>query len=129
MQKVKLFHCSHPCAMMCSWRNIVVNMAVLVLKMTIFQIFGHEHGHFTITFMPLFGQNNNFHLITTSFYDVRFVLSQKNQTSKIFFDNPLEQSALGANWVSKEAENFKELKFFGLVRCFSVKTEKSSKTS
>ena len=28
---------------------------------------------------------------------------------------------VGANWVSKEAENFKELKFFGLVRCFSVK--------
>ena len=28
---------------------------------------------------------------------------------------------LGANWVSKEAENFKELKFFGLERCFSVK--------
>ena len=36
---------------------------------------------------------------------------------------------LGANWVSKEAENFKELEFFGLVRYFSVKTEKSSKTS
>ena len=34
-----------------------------------------------------------------------------------------------ANCVSEEAENFKELKFFGLVRCFSVKTEKSSKTS
>ena len=28
---------------------------------------------------------------------------------------------LGANWVSKEAENFKELKCFGLVHCFSVK--------
>ena len=28
---------------------------------------------------------------------------------------------LGANWVSKETENFKELKFFGLVLCFSVK--------
>ena len=36
---------------------------------------------------------------------------------------------LGAKWVSKEAENFKELEFFGLVRYFSVKTEKSSKTS
>ena len=36
---------------------------------------------------------------------------------------------LGSNWVSEEAENFKELEFFGLVRCFSVKTKKSSKTS
>ena len=28
---------------------------------------------------------------------------------------------LRANWVSKESENFKELNFFGLVHCFSVK--------
>ena len=33
----------------------------------------------------------------------------------------------GANWVSKDAENFKELKFFGLVRCFSVKIAQSLK--
>ena len=35
---------------------------------------------------------------------------------------------LGSNWVSKEAENFKELKFFGLVRCFSVKIAQILKT-
>ena len=34
---------------------------------------------------------------------------------------------LGANWVSKEPENFKELEFFGLVRCFSVKIAQFSK--
>ena len=36
---------------------------------------------------------------------------------------------LGSRWVSKEAENFKELEFLGFSRCFSVRIEKSSKTS
>ena len=34
---------------------------------------------------------------------------------------------LGVLWVSKEAENLKELDFVGLGRYFSVKIEKSSK--
>ena len=33
----------------------------------------------------------------------------------------------GATWVSKEVENFKELKFLGLVHCFSVKIAQISK--
>ena len=36
---------------------------------------------------------------------------------------------LGSSRVSKEAEIFKELKFLGLGRCFSVRIEESSKTS
>ena len=36
---------------------------------------------------------------------------------------------LGSSGVSKEAKNFKELKFLGLGRCFSVRIEESSKTS
>ena len=40
---------------------------------------------------------------------------------------PTSLMPLGANWVSEEAEDFKELEFFGLVRCFSVKIEETSK--
>ena len=36
---------------------------------------------------------------------------------------------LGSSRVSKEAKNVKELGFLGLGRCFSVRTEESSKTS
>ena len=36
---------------------------------------------------------------------------------------------LGSSRVSKEAKNFKEFKFLGLSRCFSVRIEESSKTS
>ena len=36
---------------------------------------------------------------------------------------------LGTSRVSKEAETFKELKFLGFVRYFSVRIEESSKTS
>ena len=35
---------------------------------------------------------------------------------------------LGSSRVSKEAKTFKELEFLGLGRCFSVRTEESSKT-
>ena len=32
-------------------------------------------------------------------------------------------ASLGATWVPKEAKFFREVDFFGLVRCFSVKNE------
>ena len=75
----------------------MVNMAVLVLKMSIFPIFSYEQGECNATFRAHQVLKNGFHLITTSFYDQKSVLSPKEEISRNNFYNPLEQCALGEN--------------------------------
>ena len=48
-------------------------------------------------------------------------------TSELFCSTSL--ALLGSSWVPKEAKNLKEHEFLGLSCCFSVRFEKSSKTS
>ena len=69
-------------------------MAVLVLKMSIFPIFNYEQGECNATFRAHQVLKNGFHLITTSFYDQKSVLSPKEEISRNNFYNPLEQCAL-----------------------------------
>ena len=73
----------------------MVNMAVLVLKMSIFPIFSYEQGECNATFRAHQVLKNGFHLITTSFYDQKSVLSPKEEISRNNFYNPLEQCAVG----------------------------------
>ena len=72
----------------------MVNMAVLVLKMSIFSIFSYEQGECNATFRAHQVLKNGFHLITTSFYDQKSVLSPKEEISRNNFYSPLEQCAL-----------------------------------
>ena len=51
------------------------------------------------------------------------------KTMCINCDFSITFATLESNRVSKEAETFKELKFLGLGRCFSVRIEESSKMS
>ena len=44
-----------------------------------------EQAPFNITFRQLKAQNDNFYLITTSFYVQKLILSQKKQNSKSYF--------------------------------------------
>ena len=45
----------------------------------------HKQGHLIITFRPFKALQNNFHLISTSFNDQKFVLSHKEQISKKYY--------------------------------------------
>ena len=72
----------------------MVNMAVLVVKMSIFPIFSYEQGECNATFRAHQVLKNGFHLITTSFYDQKSVLSPKEEISRNNFYNPLEQCAV-----------------------------------
>ena len=60
-------------------------MAVLILKISIFQISGHERGYFRDIFRHLQDPKNDFHLISTSFYVQRNMLSLTDQISKKTF--------------------------------------------
>ena len=71
----------------------MVNMAVVVLKMSTFLIFSYEQGKCSATLRAHQVLKNGFHLITTSFYDLKSVLSPKEEISRNNFYNPLEQCA------------------------------------
>ena len=49
-----------------------------------FQKISPEQAPFNITFRQLKAQNDNFYLITTSFYVQKLILSQKKQNSKFY---------------------------------------------
>ena len=55
------------------------------------------------------------------------VITQGFLSSELFHTTSI--ALLGSSWVPKEAKNLKEHEFLGLSRCFSVRFEKSSKTS
>ena len=53
----------------------------------------------------------------------RALSSQNIKTKHETYNYSTIIASLGVTWVPKEAKFFREVNFFGLVRCFSVKIE------
>ena len=57
----------------------------------------------------------------------RALSSQNLKTKHKSYDCSTIIASLGAIWVPKEAQFFREVNFLGLVRCFSAKIEQTLK--